>query len=149
MRYTNNIHYLHMTINTNKHFFHTLSKTLLLSFLFALIFLNTPHAFADITTLQGSLDGVKSDIADQDAALAKDLKATEIITNVIQWMLAVSVMIALAALIWGGIMYILALGDENRAAKAKKILLYAIVGLIIVGTSYAIISAVKELIIAP
>ena len=43
--------------------------------------------------------------------------------------------VALAALLYGAFMYITSLGDETKTEKAKQIILYAIVGLIILGAA--------------
>ena len=74
--------------------------------------------------------------------LAAGNNVISIIFRVINLIFALVSTIALFAIIWGGIMYILALGDESRVAKAKRILLYAIIGLIIVLLGQAIVIAV-------
>ena len=43
--------------------------------------------------------------------------------------------LALAALVLGGAMYIIALGDEQKTTRAKKIILYAIIGLLVIGAA--------------
>jgi len=47
---------------------------------------------------------------------------------------------ALAAIAWGAIMYATSLGDESRAGQAKRVILYAIIGLLIAGLSDFFIS---------
>lgn len=47
---------------------------------------------------------------------------------------------ALVALIWGGVKYIISLGDQDEVAKAKRIILYALVGVIVVGLAAAIVN---------
>lgn len=47
--------------------------------------------------------------------------------------------LALVALVWGGVMYILSLGDESRSARAKHIILYAILGLLVAGLTNLIL----------
>ncbi|MDP3997024.1 MAG: hypothetical protein Q8P73_00785 [bacterium] len=78
-----------------------------------------------------------------------ELDAITVIGNAINWLLSLVAIIALAALIWGGIMYIASLGDENKAAKAKKIIFYAIIGVVVVGVSFLIISTLKTLLANP
>ena len=54
--------------------------------------------------------------------------------------------LALAALVWGAIMYITSLGDEGKTEKAKKIILSALVGLLILGAAGIIVNVVINLI---
>jgi uncharacterized membrane protein YidH (DUF202 family) len=72
--------------------------------------------------------------------------AAEILTTIIEWLLSLVAIIALGVLIWGSLSYILSVGDENKAEKAKKIILYAVVGLVLVGASFLIITVVQNLL---
>lgn len=62
--------------------------------------------------------------------------------NVATFLTGLVAALALVALVWGGVMYILSLGDESRSARAKQIILYAILGLLIAGIASIIISTV-------
>lgn len=70
---------------------------------------------------------------------AADLTAIAVIGNIVQWLVNLAGALAMFALVWGGIMYILSLGDDSRTQKAKKIIFWAIVGLLVIGLSRAII----------
>ncbi|MFH1354436.1 MAG: hypothetical protein ABIH36_04050 [bacterium] len=61
-----------------------------------------------------------------------------LITNIGVFLMSLIAALALVAIVWGGIMYILSLGDESRSARAKHIILYAILGLLIAGTAAVI-----------
>lgn len=76
--------------------------------------------------------------------LPTGLHATDIIAKVIDFMLSLSAVIALAAIIWGGITYIAAFGNEKKAAQGKQVIIYAIIGLVIVGASAAIIREIRS-----
>jgi hypothetical protein len=54
-------------------------------------------------------------------------------------------LIAVIAVIYGGVRYILSGGDEDAAKDAKRIILYAVIGLIVIGLSAAIVNFVIEL----
>ena len=54
--------------------------------------------------------------------------------------------IAAIFLIYGGIQYITAGGDENKAEEGKKTILYAIIGLLIIGLAAAIVNFVVSAI---
>lgn len=57
--------------------------------------------------------------------------AESVIVNVIMWMMSIIGIIAVAFIIYGAVMYITSGGSEEHITRAKKILLWAIVGLII------------------
>lgn len=46
--------------------------------------------------------------------------------------------VSVIAIIIGGIMYISSNGDSGRVTKAKNILLYAIIGIVVVGMAFTI-----------
>ncbi len=54
--------------------------------------------------------------------------------------------LALLALVVGGIKYITSFGNENGIASAKKIIFWAIAGLIVVFMSYLVITVVQGLL---
>lgn len=66
----------------------------------------------------------------------------ELVTRVIRWMLSMVGVLALLALVWGSILYVTAFVDEGQTQKAKKIIVWAIIGIIVAGSSYAILSLV-------
>ncbi len=71
----------------------------------------------------------------------------DLITNAIQWMLSIIGLLSVLAIVGAGIMYVTAFVDEGQTQKAKKILIWAIVGLILAGASYAILSLVSTKIL--
>jgi hypothetical protein len=76
-----------------------------------------------------------------------DDSASGIIGKIVLWLLGIISIIALAVLVYGGLMYILSFGDEKKAEKAKYIIMYAIIGVIVAGASFAIMSTVKSILI--
>ncbi len=50
--------------------------------------------------------------------------------------------LAVAMVIYGGILYVTSGGEEGQTEKAKKVLLYAIVGIIVILLSFAIVNTV-------
>jgi hypothetical protein len=53
--------------------------------------------------------------------------------------------LAMIAITWGGFSYITAYGDEKKVAKAKNIILYSLLAVIIAISAYAIIDLINEL----
>lgn len=70
----------------------------------------------------------------------------DIINDIIVWLLGISTGIAVLFMIIGGIYYITAAGDQNQMETAKKILKYAIIGIFVVGISYAIVKTIANII---
>lgn len=75
-----------------------------------------------------------------------DVFAKTIITNVINWILGLTGALALAALIWGGFIYVTSLGNEKRIEQAKQIIIWAIVGLAIIFLAFVIINFVAGIL---
>lgn len=55
-----------------------------------------------------------------------------VIVRLINFMLSVAVVLAVGALVWGGILYITSLGNDKRTQLAKTIIFSAIFGLVII-----------------
>lgn len=70
---------------------------------------------------------------------------SEYIIAIIQFLFSLVAILALAALVWGAIMYIISLGDEGRAGTAKKIILYAIIGVLLAGGSFMILQTIRSI----
>jgi len=64
----------------------------------------------------------------------------KMIANIINWILVVAGALAAIMLIYGGIKYIFSSGDEKRTESAKKTILYAVIGVIVITASYFIVS---------
>lgn len=47
---------------------------------------------------------------------------------------------AVVVIIYGGVQYITSRGDEDQAKTAKNVILYAVIGLIVIGLSAAIVN---------
>lgn len=67
---------------------------------------------------------------------------TQLLGKVINWMLGLVGFIALIALITGGARMIMDFGNEEQVKKGKTTVLWAVIGLLVVILSYAIINIV-------
>ena len=67
---------------------------------------------------------------------------TTLIKNAIGWMLSLVGILALGALVWGGVVYITSLGNDAYIKQAKTIIFWAIVGLVIVILAFVILNTV-------
>lgn len=68
--------------------------------------------------------------------------AADLILAILQLLTAFLAALAVAAVIYGGFLYIMAGGNETRAETGKKVILYAVIGLIIVGASAILVNIV-------
>ncbi len=71
----------------------------------------------------------------------------KIISNITTWILGFAGTIAVLFIIWGGIQYITAAGNEKQAESAKQTLTYAVLGLIVILLAYVIVQLVVQAMI--
>ena len=57
--------------------------------------------------------------------------AESIVVNVIMWIMSIVGILSVALIIYGGVIYATSGGNEKKVEQAKKILLYAIIGLVV------------------
>ncbi|MCK5084585.1 MAG: hypothetical protein KAQ64_02945 [Candidatus Pacebacteria bacterium] len=102
-----------------------LSSYIILSMLFFLIKTDQSEAVITLTKVSGVPTKPIADVLD----------------DIIKWILGVGIMIAITFLVWGGINYIASTGDAQKTENSKKIVKYSILGLLVMGLSYAAIVA--------
>lgn len=73
-----------------------------------------------------------------------DLEA--IIKNILGWVLVLAAMIAVIYLVYGGILYITAGGDAEKATKGRTALINAIIGIIIIVLAFTILQFVAKIL---
>jgi len=69
---------------------------------------------------------------------------SEIIARTITWILGIAGAIAVAYLVYGGIVYITAAGNEDKAKVGKGVIIHAIIGLVIIALAILIIWWLKR-----
>jgi len=70
----------------------------------------------------------------------------DLILGIALLIMAPAGVIAFAVLIYGGYLYLTSVGDEARTGRAKKLIFFAIIGLMIIGISGITVNAVIQLI---
>lgn len=60
------------------------------------------------------------------------------IRTIINILLILASLVAVIMIVYGGVRFVISRGDEDEAATAKNIILYAVIGLIVIGLSAAI-----------
>lgn len=71
---------------------------------------------------------------------------TAAITQVTNYVLGFIVLIATLIIIYGGVLYLTAAGNDDRVAQAKKTISSGIIGMVIAGLAYAIVFFVKTIL---
>ena len=66
----------------------------------------------------------------------------ELARTIVDYFLAFLGFVATLVVIYGGILYVTAGGNQENADKGKKLLMYAVVGIIIILASYAIVNTI-------
>jgi len=105
-------------------------------FAYALVFAS--QASADATQgwgYQNAPTGVPTDI---EAA----------IMNITNYVLGFITIVATLIVIYGGVLYLTAAGNQDQIGKAKTTIVYGIVGIVICGLAYALVIVVSNVILA-
>lgn len=85
-----------------------------------------------------------ADILGWGGAVPAALSAAEIALNVVDFLLSIVGIIGVIMLVVGGIMYLTSTGDEGKIETAKKISLYAVVGIVVALAAIVIVKQVAE-----
>lgn len=78
----------------------------------------------------------------QDPLQGKCVDLADCIQNVVQYVLGLAGILALAGIVYGGFLYITAAGNQERVESGKNAVFYSIVGLIVIGLAFAIVTFV-------
>lgn len=68
----------------------------------------------------------------------------QIILNITNWVLGFVTILAVLFLIWGGLQYLTAAGNEEQVEKAKNTITYALLGLVVAAIAYAAVIVVVQ-----
>ena len=68
------------------------------------------------------------------------------IMNITNWLAGFIVMLAILAMIYGGFIYLSSSGDQEKTAGGKKVVTYALLGLIVAGIAYAAVKVIVDIL---
>ncbi len=104
-------------------------------FVFAFYFVSARSVSAD--WLKGLLDsGLYSGLPTS--------RVENVIAVVMQWILSLVGIVAVAAFAISGLMYLTSAGDEDQAKRAKKALIYSVIGVIVALSGLIILGAIDR-----
>ena len=104
----------------------------------------TLSANAIMSTIRVVLLGNSGQFKDCTASDCVDANA--LIDQTVGWFIGVAGIISAIFLVYGGISYMTSSGDPSKVEKAKRIILYALIGLVIVALATAITAFVSNII---
>ena len=92
------------------------------------------------TEFQGGFDPPSAD--GYDPTLTQQTNLRDFIVNAVNFGLGFLGLIAVIVVIYGGFMYVTAAGEEEKTTKGKQSIMYAMIGIIIILVSYALVNTV-------
>jgi len=119
-------------------------KSILFFIIFFILLLSGQFAVA---ADRGFGDGFTSVDDIRNASGIADRDFPEFIKSVVNLVLGLVAIVAAAVLIYGGFLYITDLGEGDRAKKAKKLILYALIGLVVIGVSAIVVNVVINTVV--
>ncbi len=112
-------------------------KALILTlFIFSIFTIITPSVFAQPASLTGESVTLSNPIGEANPNI--------IIGKIINAILGIVGSLALLMFIYGGFMWMLAAGNNERVQKGKDILIWATIGLVVIFSAYALIKMIFQ-----
>lgn len=96
--------------------------------------------------LNADFTGECNAIENMEIQACGNLKPEVMISNLIQWVIGVAGVVSAIFVVYGGISYSTSSGDPNKVKKAKDMILYALIGLAIVGLAEVITAFITNTI---
>ena len=121
-----------------------ISKAKVLAAVMCLVMVFTAASPVSLPVYADSRDEAQNGakLVDGGGSAKQDLP--DIITTIINVMLFIAAALAVIMIIYGGIRYITAHGDEKQVKVAKDTIVYSVVGLIIAILAYALVTFIFD-----
>lgn len=117
----------------------------IISFLFLFMFYVIPVFAADVQ-LKDYIDPLGiSNKSDSQVGIVNSLSFT--VSSVLDQIFGILGIIALCIVIYSGIRYVTSLGKNDKAKDALKYMLWAVIGLVVIFFSYAVVKFVLQQIV--
>jgi len=97
-------------------------------------------AIAEKPTAEGTIDYLK-----QHTSLPEANFEAELIPAVIRFLLSLFAVFLTGVALYAGYLFVVNFGNEEEIEKAKKLLMWAIVGIVIAAISYALVQGIIHL----
>ena len=80
-----------------------------------------------------------------EVANLPEISETDLITSIIKTILGAGTILTVIAVVIAGLYYLLAKGEEEQITKAKDILVYLVIGMVVMASAYGIISGLAQI----
>lgn len=90
------------------------------------------------TQFQGGLTAPSTE--GYDPSLVQETNLRDYIVNIVNFVLGFLGLVAMIIVIYGGFLYVTAAGQEEQTTKGKKSIMYAIIGIVIILISFALVN---------
>jgi len=116
-------------------------------FIFLTVFLLIFNLAAQISLAADTAPAGIEEINPADYGLPPThVRLTTLINTILKWVVYIAGTACVAVLIFAGIKYAFAGGDESKIEEAKKFFKYALIGIIVISSSYIITQIIIKLI---
>lgn len=75
-----------------------------------------------------------------------EASVTDIVTNIMKWLLMLVGILGVIGFVIAGILYLTSAGDQNQIDRAKKAMIYSIVGVLVALLGLIILAAMRKLL---
>ena len=86
--------------------------------------------------------GINENPVAEDTGGATSLK--DLVLTVIDYFLGFLGLLAVVMVIYGGVTYVSSAGNDEAVGKAKKIIMYALVGIVVILLSFVVVNAITD-----
>lgn len=90
------------------------------------------------TQFQGGLTAPSTE--GYDPSLTQETNLRDYIVNIVNFVLGFLGLVAMVIVIYGGFLYVTAAGQEEQTTKGKKSIMYAVIGIVIILISFALVN---------
>ncbi len=70
----------------------------------------------------------------------------ELFVGITNWLAGIIASLAMLMVVFGGLQYLFSGGNEEKVKKANKTILYALIGLLVVGASWGLLQTLLEIL---
>ncbi len=121
-----------------------ISKAKVLAAVMCLAMVFTAASLVSLPVYADSRDEAQNGAKLVDGGSGSNQNLPDIITTIINVMLFIAAALAVIMIIYGGIRYITAHGDEKQVKVAKDTIVYSVAGLIIAILAYALVTFIFD-----
>ena len=121
-----------------------ISKAKVLAAVMCLAMVFTAASLVSLPVYADSRDEAQNGAKLVDGGSGSNQNLPDIITTIINVMLFIAAALAVIMIIYGGIRYITAHGDEKQVKVAKDTIVYSVTGLIIAILAYALVTFIFD-----